>query len=492
MAAGAMMMLALLAFAAVEFQRYTTVRNNLQNALDAAALAVARSADSDAAKKQELGMAVLSSGLGSGDWFAIKSANFIEADGEVTADAAVTVSPIISNLFGATDISASARSKASRLGQKLEVALVLDNTYSMLTNDRLGITKTAATNFVDTLAAHAAQTRVADAVKISLVPYSTTVNVGPAYKGAPWMDVNAVSPIHDDLFDAPVNRFSLFNALGVAWAGCVESRPYPHDVRDTAPTSTDPSSLFVPYFGPDEPDEPGDTPPWTNTYAYTNNYLPDDLPRRANWFTRQSNAAKYDRAPTPSTWTQNGYSRGPNYGCKLQPIVRLTTDMAAVKAGIDGMTATGDTYSNFGMMWGWHTLSPRAPFADGVAYGGDVRKIAVLMTDGQNASWNNGSPNQSLYSGAGYIWQGRYGITSGTADERRAALDRRMVEVCRNMKAQGIVVYTVRVEVTEGSPQALQDCATDPGKFFDVKAAAELDATFQAIAASLLNLRISS
>lgn len=478
-----LMPLSLLAFGAVEYNRYAGLSGDLQDALDSATLAVARSRETDPGLLQALGMEVLTKTLSdSRTGFTIGAATFVDLDGNVTGRATIRITPIVSSLFTASDLSATANSKASRLGQKLEIALVLDNTYSMLTNNRLGITKEAASAFVDKLNEAALESRVPDALKISLVPYSTTVNVGSQHQNAAWMDTAAVNPIHHDIFDAPSNRFTLFSQMGVAWAGCVESRVFPFDAEETAPWSGDPRTLFVPYFAPDENDS------WT--YRLTNNYLPDAT-TATGWQERQKNAAKYVVAPTPTTWTDSGYSGGPNYGCKLQPVVRLTTDVASVKAGIAAMTPTGDTYTNIGLMWGWHTLSPLAPFADGVAYSQPVTKIVVLMTDGENAAYNNNSGNASLYSGGGYIHQGRFGVTSGTALERRAALDARMAAVCTNLKATGIILYTIRVEVTSTTAGPLQACATDAGKFFDVKVASDLNATFDAIADSLLNLRIA-
>lgn len=484
MSALAMMPLSMLALAGVEFYHFTNVRGDLQDSLDAATLAVARSSDTDPAKLQNTGMTVLRAGLeASSTGYVIRSATFVDADGDVTGQAALAVTPIVSELFKVTELSASAYSKASRLGQKLEIALVLDNTYSMLTNNRLGISKTAATSFVDKLNDAAVKSRVPDALKISVVPYSTTVNVGSQYAAATWMDTSAQNPIHSEIFSTPANRFTLFTQMGVAWGGCVESRAAPYDVQETPPTTADAKSLIVPYFAPDEADE------WT--YRLTNNYLADGLPG-TTWDVRQKSAAKYVTPPAASTWNDSGYGAGPNYGCTLQPLVRLTTDMAKVKSGINAMTATGDTYTNLGLMWGWHTLSPLAPFSDGAGYDKPIRKIAVLMTDGENAAYNNGSPNASIYSGGAYIPQGRFGISAGTALERRAALDARMSLVCANMKARGIILYTIRVEVTGGTGNVLRDCASDPSKFFDVTAASQLNATFDAIAKSLLNLRISS
>lgn len=483
-AALVMMPLTLLSFAAVEFHNYTAIRSDLQDALDAATLAVARSPEKDPAKQQILGTTVLERTLESGtSGYAVKSSTFNDVEGEVTGRAELTVTPIVSSLFSANALTARADSKASRLGKKLEIALVLDNTYSMLTNDRLGITKTAASNFVDTLSAVALESRVTDALKISVVPYSTTVNVGAGYANASWMDRSAESPIHQANFSTWANRFTLFTQMGQTWAGCVESRPYPYDVQDSAPSSVDPNTLFVPYFAPDEHDD------WTQWYV--NDYLPDGSVS-TDWVERQNRVGKYNQAPLTTADMGSGHNYGPNYGCKLQPVVRLTTDMAKVKAGINGMVATGDTYSNVGLMWGWHTLSPNAPFADGVAYSGPVQKIVVLMTDGENAAYNNTSPNASIYSGGGFYPQGRFGATSGTALERRAALDARMAEVCTNLKAKGVVVYTIRVEVTGGTGDALRNCATDTGKFFDVTVASQLNDTFTAIANTLLNLRIAS
>jgi hypothetical protein len=297
------------------------------------------------------------------------------------------------------------------------------------------------------------------------------------------MDQSGASPIHRENFDRPVNRFSLFAAMSTSWGGCVESRPHPYDVQETPPSTATPATLFVPYLAPDESD--------VEFYSWGNNYLPDETNNNASWFTRLENAGKYDEAPTTTAVIGNGYNRGPNYGCTLQPIVPLTTNVATVKAGIQNMRATGDTNIPFGLMWGWHALSPHAPYALGSAYGnGGARKIAVLMTDGQNAWFDNGSPAASIYSGAGYITNGRLGITGGDELARRTGLDARLTQLCANMKAKNIVIYTIRVEVTVGSATVLQNCASDPEKFFDVQQASQLDSVFDQIAESLLNPRI--
>jgi Flp pilus assembly protein TadG len=185
MMALAIMPLTLLAFAAVEFGNYTTSKGDLQDALDAAAMTVARSGETDPGKLHTLGVTVLTETFGASGrtGHSFSNVSFPDQDGVVTGQATLTLNPIVASLFGMDGLRMSARSQASRLGDRLEIALVLDNTFSMLTNDRLGITKTAANNFVDTLSTAAGRTRVSDALKISLVPYSDSVRLPAGDRG---------------------------------------------------------------------------------------------------------------------------------------------------------------------------------------------------------------------------------------------------------------------------------------------------------------------
>jgi Flp pilus assembly protein TadG len=105
------------------------------------------------------------------------------------------------------EISFSADSEI-RLKNTLEVALVLDNSGSMdeygsgSGQKRLALLKTAAKQLVDTLALQAAQIKqVAKPVQFALVPFAASVNVGPGYAGAAWMDVEGLSPVHHENFD---------------------------------------------------------------------------------------------------------------------------------------------------------------------------------------------------------------------------------------------------------------------------------------------------
>ena len=481
--------LSLMLFGAIDYNKASETRAALQDALDAATLAVGRStADSDA-EVQAVGENVLKANLKAQGSVELTGSSFHLAQGHITGSATAKVQTVAADLVMASDLTVRAQSEAVRATHKMEIALVLDNTGSMA-GTKLTTLKSAAKAFIDEMEQAAARADQPGSVKIAVAPFSMTVNVGPEQKTADWMDghldisgnpTTPSSPIRNEIFTTASNRFALLKAMNVAWGGCVESRPAPYDVQDTAPSSGTPATLFVPFFAPDEPD--------TTNAGFYNNYLTDTA-GTSGWQQRQGNPAKYNKAPKTGT-TSIGYAYGPNSGCALAPVMRLSTTFGALRTRIDAMTAVGDTNIPLGLVWGWHLIAPSAPFGDGSAYATEgVEKVVILMTDGQNANADASSSNDSYYSGIGYIWQNRLGITSGTATQRRTAIDNRLTLLCQNMKAKGVTLYTVRVEVNDGENAVLKACATSENKFYDVQNVSELTQVFKAIAGSIQNLHL--
>ena len=480
--------LAVLSVAAVDYHRATMIKTGLQDALDAATLTVGRSTATTASAVQSLGDSAIKANLQSYPNTLLTTDTFVLNGNTVQSTAQVTATPLMAGVFG-SKITVTAQSQVVRAVNALEVAMVLDNTGSMA-GTKISLLKTAASNFIDTLSAAAATSTNPNAVKIGIVPFSMTVNVGSQYKSASWIDTTGASPINDQIFSTHANRLTLFQQMGVSWGGCVENRQAPYDVQDTAPTTSTPATLFTPYFAPDEPGNSGTT--W-NGMTWYNNYLADGT-TSTSWSTRQGNVAKYNTKTFVNSGTNNstGYTYGPNAGCSLQPLTRLSTNWTTLKTAINAMTVGGDTNIPMGMVWGWHVLSPNAPFADGVAYGTPkTTKVIVMMTDGQNQNTPNSNSDASFYSGDGYIWQNRLGITSGSQTQRQTALDARETLVCNNMKAQGIVIYTVRIDVQDSNYAVLQACASSPSQFYDVQDVTQLNSVFAAIAGAIENLRIA-
>jgi hypothetical protein len=277
---------------------------------------------------------------------------------------------------------------------------------------------------------------------------------------------------------------------------------------DTAPTSGNPSTMFVPYFAPDEPDR-DDYPnfsTWRNWQYEGNNYRDDGRPgsnasspfanntaRDDEWFARVRNTAKY----VSTSGLNTGF--GPNKGCNLQPIIRLTDDYTALRTAVNNMIASGNTNVPLGAMWGWHTLSPNAPFGDGLPYNSErLQKIIIIMTDGANVLSDTSSPNDSFYNGLGYIWQNRLGITSGNDSTRRSRMDGRMdhatagtEDLCGNMKDSRVEIYTVAVQVDSQAQTVMRRCASSNDHYFPVDSISGIGAAFDRIAGRIENLRIS-
>lgn len=487
--AAMMLPLTMMAGFSIDLARAHEGRAKLQDSVDAAALALAHQpAGTPTDTLQKQAQLWINADLHDSDVVKPVSVSITPTNGQLLLAAHTTEPALVSGLLGMSQFHLAANSTVKWGLNHVEVALVLDNTGSMA-GTKISTLTSAAQTLVTTLLGQAGGD--ANAVKIAVVPFSMTVNVfGQTTIGAgytPPAGVTGVMPgaYGADLFTtANTNRFTLLKNMNQKWGGCVESRPYPYDTQDTPPSGTTPASMFVPFFAPDEPDTPINT-------GFLNNYLADGLSGTPTWQQRQGNVAKYTGAVRTGT-NSNGYTYGPNAGCSLAQMVRLTNNATVLNTVLTKMTAIGDTNLAVGLQWGWLALSPTAPFSDGVAYNTpNTTKIMVFLTDGYNTNTDNNNSDDSYYSSVGYIWQNRLGITSGSAAQRTTAMDTRTTAICNHIKAAGVTVYTVRIDVSGVSPAVLQTCASSPAQFYDVPNVANLPAAFNAIAGQIGKLRLA-
>lgn len=501
----------------IDVSRALSSRGNLQDALDVTALALAHMPSNSTQEQLDAkANAWMTANLHDGN-MAAPTVTVTMTKGQLALDATSKVTTTLTAIAGYKEMPIAAHSTVKWGLGHVEVALVLDNTGSM-SGTKLSRLKTAALDLVTTLEESVSG---ADdtALKISVVPFSTTVRLSSdsttlnTYKSASWMKAKMPTAYGDDLFvnnnnvNNSQDRFDLFSTLGTSWAGCVESRPAPYDVQDTAPNSTNPGTYFTPYFAPDEPDDEAlvKSTNWRGTsyYESENSYISDNKTETqarnklgnsadalALWRYIQGHKDKYTGKISNSVLNAG---KGPNRGCSMQPLVRLTTNMTTVKAALNAMNATGNTNIPIGMMWGWHTLSPNAPFADGVSYSDtDTKKFIVLLTDGDNVYGSSDNPSNSLYTTLGYAWQSRMsGITVTSSDgTRTGVMDTRLGVVCTNIKSAGITVFAVRIDVSGDAPASLSGCASSSDKFYDINSSG-LSEAFQNIAGSIGSLRIA-
>lgn len=170
--------LAVLSLGLIDVNRASMSKRTLQDALDAAALVVAKSDADTNAEADTLGDKALAAQLSAinANNGTLGSATFTlggTGGNTVIADATMSVTPVVANLWLQGNMSIGAHSEVVRSAVNLEVALVLDITYSMV-GTPLSDLKAAAVQLVDLVVK---DTQTPYYTKMALVPYSMGVNL---------------------------------------------------------------------------------------------------------------------------------------------------------------------------------------------------------------------------------------------------------------------------------------------------------------------------
>lgn len=186
MAGIALPVLLLMSAGAVDMHNFLRVKSELQDALDAAALAAARSPYTDAVNIQNVGMASMEANMA--NYFKPKLdgsvATFtLGGKDKVVGTATVNVKTLIANTFLPPYgkifddyLPVSVDTEVMRASRNVEVAIALDITYSM--NQDMTALKSAAKELIGIVV----QTEQSPYTsRVALVPYSAAVNMGSTY-----------------------------------------------------------------------------------------------------------------------------------------------------------------------------------------------------------------------------------------------------------------------------------------------------------------------
>jgi Flp pilus assembly protein TadG len=605
----------------VDFTHAQALRNQMQNAVDGAALVAERSSNLNMTQRTAAARAFFDAEMGddaANVTFTVRQL----ADGGHQVDATMPMPLSLARIVQNTDwnlhVDAVAQASAS---PPIEVALVLDNTGSMA-NDMAGLRSAASDLASDLLSLDG------DTVRVALVPFVAQVNIGNEASHMAWMDTTGVAPMNGEIFedrmigyvarntsgsassngaytgsdcsaisnrpyfDNPstggtnegypgpyrvtwmrngsrcyaftpsdgVNYFTVWSQIpNDAWKGCVEARPEPYDITDAAPNIGTPATLFVPFFWLDTggtanqgnstsssavnytnnnqsyiDDTPGDLHSTTTTIATNTSNRPTTAQTNTVTMTsgngasasaqelreaRFFNVFKY-RGANASLDASAPDTRGPNRGCPT-PILPLTSNEATVQANIAAMQhwSGGGTNQAEGLAWGWRVLSPTAPFTEGVAYNAahdNVRKVIVLMSDGENTNVGSDAVMGSDFSAYNYLgfWttqasgnaltQLLFGVLHGvlpSAFRRNISsqnsfvtyINNREAQLCTNIKNSGIEIYTVIFRETDQTTENLmRNCATSAQHFYRADNAQELSEAFAAIGSGIGQLRLTN
>ena len=144
-------------------------------------------------------------------------------EGSIEVAASATMDTTFLTLIGQSNITVSARTVVQRAERGMELVLVMDNTGSMSTNNRIGNMRSAAHELVSIL--YGTKTSIPD-FYVSIVPYAATVNVGDTNDG--WLATGAIDQL---TYEYPESEVSSSNCKGLRpWVRCLHGRHsgYPH------------------------------------------------------------------------------------------------------------------------------------------------------------------------------------------------------------------------------------------------------------------------
>ncbi|HEY7443627.1 MAG TPA: pilus assembly protein [Vicinamibacterales bacterium] len=322
---------------ALDYSMASAYRTDIQKALDATALALTRIMPADQATLDAVGNQYFQANLGPNTLTNLQL--IVTPDvGKLKLSAKAKYKPQMAHIVGAetVDISTSAEAKWS-IG-KVEIALVLDNSWSMNSLGRMTELKKAAHNLLDVLQNAA---KAPGDAKVAIIAFDSRVNVGTANVGAAWLKWNDWDAANGTCSKSQyTSQGSCTSNNGVwtpanhnTWNGCVWDRDKSNDTLDAAPTNS-----------------ATNYPAWQCNHGLSNpNLVSPMLPLTINWGTGES------------------------------------TDPTTLHGKVNQMQPSGYTNITIGLVWGWHALSDTAVMIEAAANNTDnLQKYIILLTDGEN------------------------------------------------------------------------------------------------------------
>ncbi len=478
----------------VDYGRQVRLAAAMQSALDAAVLS-ASAADLDDTVRQDRFNAIFQENYDIDESLLVTLDFTYSATDGGHGTATYKIPSTFSAVLGKDNLRATINSYADMSLVDIEVVMVLDVSGSMRANmgaqSRLDALKSAAKKLVDTLETNKKGNQ---SIKYAIVPFTMNVNVGTS----------------NTAFVTNTNH-SLFT--GTAWAGCVLERPgsFTNDDTYNSAAAAAGGGKWHAYIWPPEPN---DNNQCINPSDGTN--------------------SGYQTVETVGTGgTYDPWTKGPNYNCVRLPVVELTDSATDIETEIDKL----ESHSNMGTIiapgvaWGHRILSPEEPFAEGADFG-DVRKIMVVITDGQQttegpyqsgtctADMNTSSTYQfnpatfdldgdpistngprDMFSPYGYMYDSApTGGVTANWDAVDDAMEAMSLDACSQFKnrdpnGESVQLYTIAASTSAGAGTSvydlLQQCATDSEHFFYAEDAATLEQAFETIAKKASNLRLT-
>ncbi len=540
--------------AGLDYARGAVVRQQMSTALDAAALAVGSTTGLTQQTAEALAQKYFDANY-SGDMsngkpsVSIGSGGF-NSSGSVKIDVTYNLPTTLLKAVGTTSMPVTTSTTVVWGQSKLWVALVLDNSGSMRNGDSNGTQMDAlknASHQLLTILQNASAT--AGDVKVSIVPFDVTVNVGTSNVNASWIDwtdweAPPQYPGTDYDYEIPNKWSSNPSTISFEAWGPGDKCPFTDDDNDRmtpfgfkcAKTPTNGSSTDDEI--PDSGTYKGYICPAIDSGDYGNSVHRDRYYNGCYTSTKVTSGNTKVIVSNGNGATCNGFSssncscsgNGNGKSCKTQRWTHTwvknnrstwggcimdrhrdnntnyDVSNIAPTAGATppkGFPATnpqdclGTTVTSLGYDWTTLTnkidaMSPNSATNQqiGMAHGWQT------LTDSPPYSPGAVPANTSRYIiilSDGHNTKNRWwgnGSSTGTSDTD--LIDDRMDEVCAAAKADGITVYSIFLNISSsGNSAPLQNCASDSTKYFALTSTSAVVTTFQQIGQSITNVRVS-
>ncbi len=443
---------------AMDYGQMSKAKSDLQNQVDAAVLAAVSVGlreedgyDGTRASEERIRKAVALEVLKSNGYDVAANPPTINLtdDGTIYAKAELDYQLAFGGLLGADTKAITADSESGLgTGGPVQIALVLDNTLSMLSGGKMTALKTGAVNLTRAIEERG------DGSEIAMVPFARYVRIPESLYTASWLEL-------PQEFDTEI---TWQQATHVGGTCAIETQTRVRDgfeeefetlvCRDQTTTYETMSRVVESRFEGCVGTRPTPLSELDGSYSNRVPGLLHHIPRQHTGFTYNVEA-----------WC----------GREITP---LTDDFDMLVGHINELYGTDQTYLPSGLLWGQAVLSPGAPFDNTKQ---DIRKVMVMMTDGRNSA--------QIAEGQGYedaMVAPPYIRDSDNEGQHAPDANAATARMCQNIKDDGIEIFTIAFQVDDlETHNLLQACASDPSKAFIAESNDALIARFEHISGSL-------
>ena len=323
---------------AIDYSRANDMKVKLQAAVDSTALMLSKQAAVDTSAQLQTNASkyflAMFNPPGVKD-ITINAAYSTTGGTNIIVNGSALVPTVLMQVFGIDTIKVGSSSTVKWGSARLRVALVLDNTGSMQQSGKMSALKTAATSFLSQLKSAAT---VNGDVYVSIIPFSTSVNLGSSNYTQSWLTWKDYGTCSGGGGWGDHYTQALCKAAGGTWKAYSSSKQ---------------SS-------------------WTGCVTDRGG-------------TNGPTGQNYDTNVNPPASSSASQYPAVDYSACPQQATGLTYDWAAMNTLIDNMSPNGSTNQNIGLQVGWMSLAGGGPFTvPSTDPGYTYQNIIVLFTDGLN------------------------------------------------------------------------------------------------------------